>query len=222
MRTTLSSLFVLSSFILLLSFTTLVAGEDGQYVSWDQLLWEEKLEHNPIKYAKEMKSFMKELHRKGIQSAEWYDNHESGFLYQPITAPTGTIKPNDGLRVWLDYKIYTFDGVEIYNSNPSGGPPKLMNIKQLVFPGYITSVLSMKKGEHTKFLIPYRYTFKGERRGPILPYASVIFEVKLHGISLLDPIEGFETLEEKRARKEQERIAKEEASRAPLDGIDEL
>jgi FKBP-type peptidyl-prolyl cis-trans isomerase len=48
-----------------------------------------------------------------------------------------------------------------------------------VIPGWDEAVLMMKEGEEYKFIIPWHLAYGERGAGPIPPFSSLVFDVKL-------------------------------------------
>lgn len=82
--------------------------------------------------------------------------------------------------VKLNYIGSFIDGLEFDNSYNRGKPLEFKLGENLVIPGWEFGISTMKKGEKSKFIIPYNlaYGTKGYS-GVIPPYSTLIFEVEM-------------------------------------------
>ena len=102
--------------------------------------------------------------------------HHSGIRYKVIKAGTGTAHPSRGSTVTVHYTGWTTDG-EMFDSSVERGQPASFPLTDVI-QGWTEGVQLMVVGEKTRFWIPERLAYKGERP----PRGMLVFDVELIAI----------------------------------------
>ena len=102
--------------------------------------------------------------------------HRSGIAYKVLKAGTGTTRPSRGSTVTVHYTGWTTDG-EMFDSSVERGQPASFGLTEVI-EGWTEGVQLMVVGEKTRFWIPERLAYKGERP----PRGMLVFDVELIGI----------------------------------------
>lgn len=88
-------------------------------------------------------------------------------------------KPVSGNRITAHYRGRLLDGTEFDNSYTRGKPVTFTLMSNDVIRGWNDSFIDMRKGEQRLIVIPYKYAYGSNGRGPIPPRAPLVFEVEL-------------------------------------------
>ncbi len=105
---------------------------------------------------------------------------ESGLYYIEIKKGTGT-KAESGKKVKVHYTGTLLDGTKFDSSLDRGQPFEFQLGAGQVIKGWDEGIAMMKIGGKTKLIIPSDLAY-GTGRGPIPPYATLIFDVELLGV----------------------------------------
>jgi FKBP-type peptidyl-prolyl cis-trans isomerase len=101
-----------------------------------------------------------------------------GIRYKILREGAGP-KPVSGNRITAHYRGRLLDGTEFDNSYTKGSPIKFTLMSNGVIRGWNESFIDMRKGEQRLIVIPYKYAYGSNGRGPIPPRAPLVFEVEL-------------------------------------------
>jgi peptidylprolyl isomerase len=101
-----------------------------------------------------------------------------GIRYK-ILQPGDGPKPVAGNRITAHYVGRLLDGTEIDNSYQRGKPTTFQLMSNAVIRGWNESFIDMRKGEKRLIVIPYKYGYGSNGRGPVPPRAPLVFEVEL-------------------------------------------
>ena len=88
-------------------------------------------------------------------------------------------QPVSGNRVTVHYRGRFLDGTEFDNSYTKGKPVTFTVMSPGVIRGLSEAFKDMRKGEHRLVIIPYKYAYGSNGRGPIPPRTPLVFEVEL-------------------------------------------
>lgn len=102
--------------------------------------------------------------------------HRSGISYKVLKAGTGTTHPSRQSTVTVHYTGWTTDG-EMFDSSVERGQPASFGLTDVI-EGWTEGVQLMVIGEKTRFWIPERLAYKGERP----PRGMLVFDVELVAI----------------------------------------
>ena len=102
--------------------------------------------------------------------------HRTGIAYKVLKAGTGTTHPSRGSTVTVHYTGWTTDG-EMFDSSIERGQPASFGLTDVI-EGWTEGVQLMVVGEKTRFWIPERMAYKGERP----PRGMLVFDVELISI----------------------------------------
>jgi FKBP-type peptidyl-prolyl cis-trans isomerase FkpA len=103
----------------------------------------------------------------------------SGLKYI-VVKKTGGKQAQKGNKVSMMYKGYLLNG-EVFDGNMDGANPPFdftLGLGQVI-PGWDEGVALMKEGEEYKFIIPWKLAYGERGYGPIPPFSSLVFDVKL-------------------------------------------
>ena len=103
-------------------------------------------------------------------------NHRSGLSYKVLRPGTGTTHPTKGSTVTVHYTGWTTDG-QMFDSSVERGQPASFGLSDVI-EGWTEGVQLMVVGEKTRFWIPERLAYKGERP----PRGMLVFDVELLNI----------------------------------------
>jgi FKBP-type peptidyl-prolyl cis-trans isomerase FkpA len=103
----------------------------------------------------------------------------SGLRYV-VTKKTEGTQAKNGDKVSMLYKGYLLNG-EVFDGNMDGTRPAFDFTLGTgsVIRGWEEGVALMKEGEEFKFIIPYGMAYGEQGTGPIPPYSTLVFDVKL-------------------------------------------
>ena len=124
-----------------------------------------------------------ELIKQFIERKGWdMTQTESGLNYLIYKNGTGQ-KAEPGMRAMIEYSISLLDGTELYSSKEIGLRPFLID-KDNVEQGLHEGIIYMKVGDKAKMIIPFylAHGLMGDH-GKIPPLASLVFDVRLLGLS---------------------------------------
>lgn len=101
----------------------------------------------------------------------------NGVFYEVIKEGSGALpKPTDVVEVRYEGKLIDD---KVFDS--SGEQPATLPLQQMV-KGFSTALVKMPVGSKWKIYIPYNLGYGELGRGPVTPFATLIFEVELVGI----------------------------------------
>ncbi len=103
----------------------------------------------------------------------------SGLKYIVVKKTSGK-QATKGSKVSMMYRGTLLNGEE-FDGNMSGDRPPLdftLGLGQVI-PGWDEGVALMKEGEEYTFIIPWRLAYGDRGAGPIPPFSSLVFDVKL-------------------------------------------
>jgi FKBP-type peptidyl-prolyl cis-trans isomerase len=103
-------------------------------------------------------------------------NHASGISYKVIRPGTGTTHPTSKSSVTVHYTGWTTDG-KMFDSSRNSGQPLTFPLDGVI-EGWTVGVQLMVVGEKTRFWIPERLAYKGERP----PRGMLVFDIELLSI----------------------------------------
>lgn len=104
----------------------------------------------------------------------------SGVLYKELTKGTGaTAKAGDNVQLYYDLKLANGTQVE---SNYSQDQPAQFNTSQTI-PGFAEALCHMSEGSEWEVVIPANLGYGEQGGGPIKPYSTLIFKVKVVSVS---------------------------------------
>ncbi|MDO8681242.1 MAG: FKBP-type peptidyl-prolyl cis-trans isomerase [Acidobacteriota bacterium] len=103
-------------------------------------------------------------------------NHRSGISYKVLRPGTGATHPTKGSTVTVHYTGWTING-EMFDSSVERGQPASFGLSDVI-EGWTEGVQLMVVGEKTRFWIPERLAYKGERP----PRGMLVFDVELLNI----------------------------------------
>lgn len=103
---------------------------------------------------------------------------ENGLYYQIEKAGNGK-KPNSGDQVTVTY-IGKFLNGDVFDKSDKNNPEFTFTVKNnMVIPGFEESISLMQEGGSAKFIIPWQLAYGETGSGPIQPFTSLVFEIKL-------------------------------------------
>ena len=102
--------------------------------------------------------------------------HSSGLSYKVLRKGTGTTHPTRTSSVTVHYAGWTTDG-KIFDTSRTSGQPLTFPLDGVI-EGWTEGVQLMVVGEKTRFWIPERLAYKGERP----PRGMLVFDVELLSI----------------------------------------
>jgi FKBP-type peptidyl-prolyl cis-trans isomerase FkpA len=107
----------------------------------------------------------------------------SGLMYVVTKATTGR-QAKSGDKVSMRYTGYLLNG-EVFDGNmEKNGPPFDFTIGAgQVIQGWDEGVALMKEGEEYKLIIPWNMAYGEGGTGPIKPFSTLVFDVKLEKIN---------------------------------------
>jgi FKBP-type peptidyl-prolyl cis-trans isomerase len=88
-------------------------------------------------------------------------------------------QPVSGSKVTVHYRGRFLDGTEFDNSYAKGKPVTFTVMSPGVIRGLSEAFKDMRKGEQRLVIIPYKYAYGSNGRGPIPPRTPLVFEVEL-------------------------------------------
>ena len=103
----------------------------------------------------------------------------SGLKYIVVKKAAGKAVAK-GNKVSMLYRGTLLNGQE-FDSNMDGAAPPFefsVGLNQVI-PGWDEGVLMMHEGEEYKFIIPWKLAYGERGAGPIPPFSSLVFDVKL-------------------------------------------
>jgi FKBP-type peptidyl-prolyl cis-trans isomerase FkpA len=103
----------------------------------------------------------------------------SGLRYIVVKKTNGK-QAQKGNKVSMLYEGRLLSG-EVFDGNMDGSRPPFEFAVGLgqVIPGWDEAVQMMKEGEEYKFIIPWKLAYGPQPVGPIPPYSTLVFDVKL-------------------------------------------
>lgn len=101
----------------------------------------------------------------------------SGLAYKVLKPGTGEQRPGRSSRVTVHYSGWTTDG-KLFDSSLMRGAPATFGLDEVIA-GWTEGVAMMVVGERTRFWIPERLAYKGERGAPA---GMLVFDVELIAI----------------------------------------
>ena len=150
------------------------------YVKCENIITKEDFENQLLELenrmvAQEKMLIRSYLEREGIQ-AKHFDNG----IYKIILKEGQGKETAANKFVNVNYIGTFLDGLEFDNSYKRGTPLKFQLGQNLVIQGWEFAIATMKKGEKSQFIIPFRlaYGAKGQK-GIIPPYCTLLFEIEL-------------------------------------------
>lgn len=103
---------------------------------------------------------------------------ESGINYQVITAGKGK-SPKKGDKVTVKYQGTLLDGT-VFDETKEGQPDFTFSLGMgQVIQGWDEILGVMKEGDEFKVIIPWKLAYGPRGSGPIPPYSTLIFNIKL-------------------------------------------
>lgn len=103
----------------------------------------------------------------------------SGLKYI-VTKKTSGKQANKGNKVSMLYKGTLLNG-DVFDQNMDGTNPPFeftLGLGQVI-PGWDEAVAMMKEGEEYKLIIPWKLAYGERGAGPIPPFSTLVFDVKL-------------------------------------------
>jgi peptidylprolyl isomerase len=100
----------------------------------------------------------------------------SGIAYRVLRAGTGAVHPAKNNRVTVHYSGWTTDG-KLFDSSVMRGQVATFGLDEVIA-GWTEGVQLMVTGEKTRFWIPERLAYKGERD----PRGMLVFDIELIAI----------------------------------------
>ncbi len=100
----------------------------------------------------------------------------SGIAYKVIKPGTGTVHPTKNSTVTVHYTGWTTDG-KMFDSSVERGQPASFGLGDVIT-GWTEGVQLMVVGEKTRFWIPEKLAYKGERA----PFGVLVFDIELIAI----------------------------------------
>jgi peptidylprolyl isomerase len=97
----------------------------------------------------------------------------SGLAYKVVKAGTGTKHPKASDSVTVHYSGWTTDG-KMFDSSVTRNMPATFPLNRVIA-GWTEGVQLMVEGEKTRFWIPEKLAYKGERP----PLGMLVFDVEL-------------------------------------------
>jgi peptidylprolyl isomerase len=97
----------------------------------------------------------------------------SGLAYKVVTPGKGTKHPSATSEVTVQYTGWTTDG-KMFDSSVVRGQPATFPLNRVIA-GWTEGVQLMVEGEKTRFWIPEKLAYRGERA----PYGMLVFDVEL-------------------------------------------
>jgi peptidylprolyl isomerase len=97
----------------------------------------------------------------------------SGLAYKVIKEGTGGRHPKSSDQVTVHYSGWTTDG-KMFDSSVTRGQPTTFPLDGVIA-GWTEGVQLMVEGEKTRFWIPEKLAYKGERA----PYGMLVFDIEL-------------------------------------------
>jgi FKBP-type peptidyl-prolyl cis-trans isomerase len=98
----------------------------------------------------------------------------SGITYRVLRPGTGSVHPKRSQDVIVHYTGWTSDG-QMFDSSYLHGEPAQFNLMDVI-KGWTEGLTLMVEGEKTRFWIPQRLAYRGERNKP---KGMLIFDVEL-------------------------------------------
>jgi FKBP-type peptidyl-prolyl cis-trans isomerase FkpA len=114
-----------------------------------------------------------------LSAAQGVQTTASGLKYIVVKKTTGK-QAAKGNKVSMLYKGTLLNG-EVFDQNMDGSHPPFeftLGLGQVI-PGWDEAVSLMKEGEEYKLVIPWRLAYGERGAGPIPPFSSLVFDVKL-------------------------------------------
>jgi FKBP-type peptidyl-prolyl cis-trans isomerase FkpA len=103
----------------------------------------------------------------------------SGLKYIVVSKTTGK-QVTKGAKVSMLYRGTLLNGQEFDGNMDGSNPPFEFTVGLgQVIPGWDEGVSMMKEGEEYKFIIPYKLAYGERGAGPIPPFSTLVFDVKL-------------------------------------------
>lgn len=103
---------------------------------------------------------------------------ESGLYYQIVNSGNGK-KAVTGDQVTVSY-VGKFINGEVFDKSDEKNPEfTFTKDNQMVIPGFDEGIGLLEEGGSAKFIIPWQLAYGPNGSGPIQPYTSLIFEIKL-------------------------------------------
>jgi peptidylprolyl isomerase len=97
----------------------------------------------------------------------------SGLAYKVVKAGTGTKHPKASDSVTVHYSGWTTDG-KMFDSSVTRNMPATFPLNRVIA-GWTEGLQLMQEGEKTRFWIPEKLAYKGERP----PLGMLVFDVEL-------------------------------------------
>jgi peptidylprolyl isomerase len=97
----------------------------------------------------------------------------SGIAYKVLTPGKGTRRAQPTSRVTVHYSGWTTDG-KLFDSSITRGQPATFPLNGVIA-GWTEGVQLMVEGEKTRFWIPEKLAYRGERA----PYGMLVFDIEL-------------------------------------------
>ena len=103
---------------------------------------------------------------------------KSGLMYEVLKKGTGSESPSASATVSVNYKAMLLDGRVIDSTEARGGPATLRVDR--VIKGWTEALLTMKRGESRRLVIPPELAYGPGGYGSVIPpNAFLVFEVEL-------------------------------------------
>ncbi len=165
-------------------------GEKAEAFKCDQASFDSLLKSHKERQMAAMKERDKELFEGAKTDTEKYlgeleKSHpgkikttESGLKYVVVKEGSGE-KPKAGSNIKVHYTGKFVDGRKFDSSVDRGQPIEFPVGMGRVIEGWDEALLDMKKGEKRILVIPYDLAYGENGRGPIPPYATLVFDVEL-------------------------------------------
>ncbi|HIJ73478.1 MAG TPA: FKBP-type peptidyl-prolyl cis-trans isomerase [Candidatus Hydrogenedentes bacterium] len=103
---------------------------------------------------------------------------DSGLQYEVIEEGTGR-KPTDTDKVRVHYRATLLDGTEFDSSSKHGPAPAEFAVSGSIIAGWKEALKLMKEGAKWRIYIPPQLAYGARAQGPIMPHATLIFDLEL-------------------------------------------
>jgi len=110
---------------------------------------------------------------------------EDGLYFVPVKPGKGP-HPQVGDKVSVHYTGYLLNGQKFDSSRDRGKPFEFTLGKHQVIPGWDEGIAMLRKGGTAKLIIPSSLGYGARNMGPIPPFSTLVFEVKLVDIQHVD------------------------------------